>query len=85
MKVGFTVAQPLCHREPSVHSEQKEMRKRLISLIKRPNSQIKLGLTLYIPLIRGFRGKMEWGSRLHVGTPPCAKRYHPPVHGEQWR
>ena len=82
MKVNFTVAQPLCHRDPSVHSEQKEMRKRLISLIKRPNSQIKLSLTLYMPIIRGFRVKMEWGSRLHVGTPPVPKRETPPVHGE---
>ena len=48
MEIGFTVAQSLCHCEPSVHGEQKEMRgKRLNGLIKALIIPIKFGLTLY--------------------------------------
>ena len=53
-------------RQPTVAKDRRVV-------VKSPNSQIKLSLNLYIPLIRGFRGKMEWGSRLHVGTPPVPR------------
>ena len=63
--MGFTVAQSLCHREPSVHHEQKEIRrKRLNGLIKALISQLSL-VEPYTYLIRGIEGKIEkWESRL---------------------
>ena len=72
------MAQPLCHRQPSVHSEQKEMRMRLISLIKALISLTKPSLTLCIPLIRRLEGRIGVGSQLHVGTTlVLKKRKHP--------